>query len=265
MSTDLAWMDWGEQDPYFAVITDPKYRSANLTDEARQEFFATGRYHLAYVLHQIRRGIDPNFAPRRMLDFGCGVGRVALPMAEHADHVTGIDISPAMLAEARRNCAERGLDKVSFHQTLDELAGQLGTYDLVHSCIVFQHIDVQRGRRMFGQLLELLADGGVGAIQITFGKAVHPDTFGQPPAPPPPPAPAPASAATEEPGKRGLFSFGVRARDPEMQMNPYNLSELAYLMQTAGVEQFNAQFTDHGGELGVFLFFRKPARRPPQP
>ncbi len=262
MSTDLAWMDWGEQDPYFSVITDPKYRAANLTDEARKEFFATGRYHLAYVLHQIRRGIDANFVPKRMLDFGCGVGRVALPMAEHAEHVAGVDVAPAMLAEFRRNCAERGLDKISFHLTLDELADQVGTYDLVHSCIVFQHIDVQRGRRMFGQLLELLADGGVGAIQITFGKAAHPDTFGQPPALPPAPAiPAPPP---EEPGKRALFSFGTRPRgDPEMQMNPYNLSELAYMLQKAGVEQFNAQFTDHGGELGVFLFFRKPARRPP--
>ena len=261
MSTDLAWMDWGEQDPYFAVITDPKYRSANLTDEARKEFFATGRYHLAFVLHQVRRTIDANFNPMRMLDFGCGVGRVALPMAEHAAHVAGVDVSPAMLAEFRRNCEERGLGKVSFHQSLDELADQAGTYDLVHSCIVFQHIDVPRGRRMFGQLLELMAEGGVGAIQITYGKAVHPDTFGQPPAPPP--TPALPAGSTEEPGKRALFTFGAPARrDPEMQMNPYNLSELAYMLQTAGVEQFNAQFTDHGGELGVFLFFRKPVPRP---
>jgi SAM-dependent methyltransferase len=259
MSTDLAWMDWGEQDPYFAVITDPKYRSAILDDDARKEFFATGRYHLAYVLHQIRRGVDANFVPRRMLDFGCGVGRVGLPMAEHAERVTGVDVSPAMLAEFRRNCEERGLANVGFHQSLDELADQAGTYDLVHSCIVFQHIDVERGRQMFGQLLALLAEGGVGAIQVTFGKAVHADSFGQPP----PPAPASASPVDES-GKRGLFSFGTRVRsDPEMQMNPYNLSELAYLMQTAGIEQFNAQFTDHGGELGVFLFFRKPERRSP--
>lgn len=258
MSTDLAWMDWGEQDPYFAVITDPKYRSAALTEEARNEFFATGRYHLAYVLHQIRRGIDANFAPKRMLDFGCGVGRVALPMAEHAEHVAGIDVSPAMLAEFERNCVARNVHNVSLHKSLDELSGSAGTYDLVHSCIVFQHIDVQRGRQMFDQLLSLLAVNGIGAIQITYGKAAHPDTYGQPPAPVAPRA----APVAEEPGKRALFTFGAKPRsDPEMQMNPYNLSEIAYLLQSAGVEQFNAQFTDHGGELGVFLFFRKPARR----
>lgn len=48
--------------------------------------------------------------------------------------------------------------------------------------------------------------------------------------------------------------------DPEMLMNPYNLSELAFMLQTAGVASFSVEFTDHGGELGVFLFFRKPIR-----
>ena len=48
--------------------------------------------------------------------------------------------------------------------------------------------------------------------------------------------------------------------DPEMLMTPYNLSELAFMLQTAGVASFSVEFTDHSGELGVFLFFRKPIR-----
>ena len=46
--------------------------------------------------------------------------------------------------------------------------------------------------------------------------------------------------------------------DPEMQMNVYSLSDLAFMLQTAGVKAFNAEFTDHGGELGVFMYFMKP-------
>ena len=41
--TDLEWQKWGEQDPYFAVITEPRFRSANLTAEAKQQFFDSGR------------------------------------------------------------------------------------------------------------------------------------------------------------------------------------------------------------------------------
>jgi SAM-dependent methyltransferase len=249
MSTDIAWVQWGERDPYFAVITDPKYRSGQITAEAKKEFFATGRWHVGYVLEACRRFVDPAFAPKRALDFGCGVGRVALPLAEQVSAVVGLDVSPAMLAEARVNAEAQGRDNVEWLLSDDTLSAVQGRFDLVHSCITLQHIDPARGRLLIARLLELLDEGGAGAIQVTYGKACHPDTFGQPTAPPPPP---PAG------GLRSLLRRAEPARDPEMQMNPYNLSELAFMLQTAGVKQFSAQFTDHGGELGVFLFFGKP-------
>jgi SAM-dependent methyltransferase len=37
-----------------------------------------------------------------VLDLGCGIGRVAAAIAPHARSVLGLDISPAMIAEARR-------------------------------------------------------------------------------------------------------------------------------------------------------------------
>lgn len=263
MSTDREWVRWGQQDPYFAVITNDKFRSAKLTDAAKQEFFDSGRHHVHYVMGACRRLVDPAFAPTRALDFGCGVGRVALPLAKQVPTVVGVDVSPDMLAEARLNCERYGLCNVELLLSDDDLSAVQGTFDLVHSCITFQHIDLQRGRRLFGRLVALLAEGGIGAIQVTYAKAYHAGTFGQPPAPPP--APAPAATAkianlNSVLGRRGLGSRPEPAADPEMQMNPYNLSELAFVLQAAGVQSFQADFTDHGGELGVFLFFRKPPR-----
>lgn len=248
--TDEAWVQWGERDPYFAVITDPKYRSAQLTDTARDEFFATGRWHAKYVLDACRRHVAAGFQPRRALDFGCGVGRVALPLAEQVEQVVGVDISPAMLEEARRNAAARGQGNLSWVRSDDTLSAVEGRFDLVHSCITFQHIDVPRGRVLFARLLELLEPGGAGVIQITYAKARHADTFGQPPAPPP--------AQKARSLLRSLLPHDGPPRDPEMQMNAYPLGELAYLMQSAGIKGFRADFTDHGGELGLFLFFGKP-------
>lgn len=275
MSTDQAWVKWGRQDPYFAVITNEKFRSANLTDAARKEFFDSGRYHANYVLDRCRRLIDPAFAPQRALDFGCGVGRVTLPLAEKVARVVGVDVSPEMLAEARRNADRMDVRNVDWLPSDDGLSAVQGPFDLVHSCITFQHIDVPRGRVLFSRLLDLLAPGGLGAIQITYAKAVHADTFGQPPAPAPAPAPAPPAPAGVRTvmleGRRNVMSrLGLGTRDepqgdPEMQMNPYQLSELAFLLQSAGVQGFQAQFTDHGGELGVFLFFKKPAAAPAAP
>ena len=45
--------------------------------------------------------------------------------------------------------------------------------------------------------------------------------------------------------------------DPEMQMNSYSLNELLFMVQSAGARELHATFTDHGGELGVFLYFRR--------
>ena len=262
MSTDTEWVKWGQQDPYFAVITEDRFRAGKLNDDAKQAFFDTGRWHAGYVLDTCRRLIDPAFEPARALDFGCGVGRVAVPLAERVASVVGVDVSPDMLAEARRNCDLHGLANVELLPSDDTLSAVTGSFDLVHSCITFQHIDVPRGRRLFARLIELLADGGIGAIQITYAKAYHPDSHGQPPAPPPPPAPT-----TKIEGRAPALIRAVLGErpappaDPEMLMNPYNLSELAFMLQTAGVASFSVEFTDHGGELGVFLFFKKPARQ----
>jgi hypothetical protein len=40
-----------------------------------------------------------------------------------------------------------------------------------------------------------------------------------------------------------------------MQMNPYNMNEILFLLQCRGVQRTYVEFTDHGGELGVSLFF----------
>jgi SAM-dependent methyltransferase len=271
MSTDQEWVKWGQQDPYFAVITNDKFRSGKINDAARREFFDSGRQHVNFVLETCQQLVGPGFTPTRVLDFGCGVGRITLPLAEQLDakgcRVLGLDVSPDMLAEARRNCEQNGLRNVELMLSDDELSAVQGSFDLVHSCITFQHIDVPRGRLLFGRLVSLLAEGGIGAIQVTYAKAYHAGAFGQPPAPalppaaPPTPLPAASSMLNNLGAMLGRISLGPRTEppgDPEMQMNPYNLSELAFMLQTAGVTSFQAQFTDHGGELGVFLFFKKP-------
>jgi SAM-dependent methyltransferase len=242
MSTDNAWEEWGRRDPYFGVITDPKFRSGGITEIAKQEFFASGESHVHGVLSTIRKHIDPGFAPRSVLDFGCGVGRVLIPFAKIADEVVGLDVSTSMLQEAQRNCDEQRLHNVRLFRSDDALSTLSGRFDLIHSCIVFQHIPVERGRELFSKLLQHLSAGGVGAIQLTYSTTRYAPTCGlAPPELPYVDARNPRAAADA---------------DPLMQMNPYNLNDILFLMQCRGILQFHAEYTDHGGELGIFLFFQ---------
>src|SRR5277367_1629330 len=102
LSTDHEWEEWGRRDPYFGVLTHPRFRRANLTEAAKSEFFESGRLHVEYVMQVVRKHIDADFTPKRALDFGCGVGRILIPLAQVTQEVVGVDVSPSMLHEAKR-------------------------------------------------------------------------------------------------------------------------------------------------------------------
>ncbi len=249
MNTDSAWEAWGQRDPYYGVITDSKFRKSSLTAEAKKEFFGSGQEHAEYVMTMIRNYIDPNFKPKSILDFGCGVGRLVVPFAKEAELVTGMDVSNSMLLEARKNCNEYKVGNAKFLISDDELSLLDCQYDLIHSFIVFQHIPRERGRSLVAKLLEHIALGGVGAIHFSYSKSHFADTYGLPP--------VMAESASPNAPELSYAESNHADADPEMQMNPYNLNELFFLMQTANVSRFHAEFTNHGGELGIFLFFKK--------
>ncbi|HZT44123.1 MAG TPA: methyltransferase domain-containing protein [Chthonomonadaceae bacterium] len=60
--------------------------------------------------------------PRRVLDLACGTGNVTELLAEEGYEVTGVDIAPAMIAEARRKAAEKDLSIDYFVQDAAELS-----------------------------------------------------------------------------------------------------------------------------------------------
>jgi SAM-dependent methyltransferase len=52
----------------------------------------------------------------RVLDVGCGAGRLTLPLAGAAKWVVGLDRDAALIEEARRRAAAAGLTNVEFHE-----------------------------------------------------------------------------------------------------------------------------------------------------
>ncbi|MDX9774287.1 MAG: class I SAM-dependent methyltransferase, partial [Bacteroidales bacterium] len=67
------------------------------------------------MLSGIRRSIVDHIRPEdHVLDVACGTGALAVAMAGHASHVTGIDLSEDMIVTARRTAASRKLNNVSF-------------------------------------------------------------------------------------------------------------------------------------------------------
>src|SRR5262245_29594400 len=144
-NTDKAWQRFGQTDPYFAVLTHSRFRAAAKEGEARREFFESGVDHVERIFATIKENLDPEFAPRRALDFGCGVGRVTIPLARRVTQVVAIDVSDWMLDEAKKTCEEAGVRNVTLLKS-DDSSGKLsGDFDFVAAFIVVQPIPSRRG------------------------------------------------------------------------------------------------------------------------
>lgn len=169
-----------------------------------------------------------------------------------ADEAVGMDVSQAMLDEASVNCIDFGVSNVSLLKADDTLSALTGSFDLIHSFIVLQHIPVERVRVIFANMLKYLNAGGVGVIHVTYARTKYDVHYGV----------RPERSwlvktwkALVEPIKKILKS---NKKDPEMQMNIHILNHLYYSLQTSGIQSVTAEFTDHGGYLGVLLYFQKP-------
>jgi SAM-dependent methyltransferase len=91
-----------------------------------------------------RRALEPwlKAGPgTRILDVGCGVGRWSRLLASRGACVTGVDLSPTMIAEAKRRAAASGLTNRCHFIVQDSAALEVaGSFDMILCVTMLQHI-----------------------------------------------------------------------------------------------------------------------------
>jgi trans-aconitate methyltransferase len=234
--TDADWAILGDDEPFFGVFSHEKFLRRNLTPDVLAEFWASGVEEIQYLRRVLITHFG-DFQAGHAVDFGCGVGRLTRALAEVCDRVTGVDVSPGMLAEANRH----RLPNITY---TDRLSDQ--TFDWINSVIVFQHIPPVRGYGLFADLLGRLNPGGVVSVQFTLFKD---EAF---------------IGAVAEPIRRASWdgeTLRVMDQTPHppgaMMMYDYDLNRLMSLLTDHGVETVFLEHTDHGGCHGVRLFGRR--------
>jgi len=168
--TDLDWNHIAETEPYWGVLSAEEYRSSAMTEEARARFFESGERQVQMFMNVIRRHFDREFKVTRALDFGCGVGRLLIPIARIAEQAVGVDVADKMLELAAANLAERGITNAAVVKGDDTLSRVEGRFNFINSYIVLQHIEPRRGYRLINRLIDLLEIGGFASLQLTYGK-----------------------------------------------------------------------------------------------
>lgn len=122
------------------------------------DFTASGERDAARIWSQA----EPHLVHRRkVLEIGCGVGRILLPMRRNFDAAIGVDIAPTMLARLQENARAAGIGQVE-GALADEPWEERGPIDFVYSHIVLQHIERWRIiEDYFARVARCLAPDGV--------------------------------------------------------------------------------------------------------
>jgi SAM-dependent methyltransferase len=135
----------------FSNVYDDRERA-----RAYAELEYPGTYYLAF--RDVPQLLAKHVTGTRALDFGCGAGRSSRFLRDRGFDVVGVDISEAMLAEARAKDPQGTYIRL----TNDDLE-PLGTrqFDLIFSAFAFDNIPGrERRHRIVRQLAERLAPDG---------------------------------------------------------------------------------------------------------
>ena len=135
---------------------------------------AVGALTVAYL-----KANYPDFAPRRILDLGCGVGHATLPYCDGwpQAEVHGVDVAPALLRYADARAQSWG-KVATFHQRNAEATGfPDGHFDLVTSHIVLHETSTSALGRILAESYRLLSPGGM-AVHVDQPRFDGADAWG---------------------------------------------------------------------------------------
>ena len=157
------WDELAELDPLWAVLSEPAFTHGRGRVD---EFFATGAGEVSGALDVARElGRPERFG--RALDFGCGVGRLTRALAARFDQCVGVDVSPRMLEAARELNADVANVEFVLNDRPDLSAFESGSFDLVYSSIVLQHLQSQTEIEGFiSEFVRLVSRGGLAVFQV---------------------------------------------------------------------------------------------------
>ncbi|MCP5113238.1 MAG: class I SAM-dependent methyltransferase, partial [bacterium] len=99
-------------------------------------------------------------AKTSVLSLGCGIGDTELLLAPGVAHITGIDLSPSAIRQARADST--GVDNVEFIEGDHTSTGfPPGSFDLILAIFLLHHLPDEELGALPPQVNKLLAEGGV--------------------------------------------------------------------------------------------------------
>jgi ubiquinone/menaquinone biosynthesis C-methylase UbiE len=206
------------------LILDQFTRQATLFSTAA---VITNADALRMIVEAARPGLDDT-----VLDVACGGGIVVCAFAPHVRRATGIDVTPAMLEQAQKLAAEKGLTNVDWRQgDVNSLPFEDGSFKIVVTRFSVHHFPDPAA--VLREMVRVCAPGG---------RLVVVDMY-----------------ASQDPAKAAEFNRLERLRDPS-HVRSLTLAELKRVFGEAGLPEPKASFYELRDEVQNLL-----ARSFPEP
>lgn len=224
------WMDYGNTEPYWSMLTAPQFRSDKIDDLALDHFYASGS-DTAKLINEFfdRSGNKP--IRGTCLEFGCGVGRVTLQLAHSFDKVIAVDISKGNLDLAQKRAIQLGLNNIEFKlvQTFNDVL-LVDSFDFLFSTIVLQHNPPPFQKLLLDSLLGKIRIGGGCLFQLP----------------------------TEHPGSSFKLSKYLATKADSMEMHSLPMQDVFRLIEKHKIQLLEVRPDGWTGETGSFTFFAYP-------
>jgi len=250
IAQDPRWNEIARREPYFAIITDPRFLRSQFNAAARHDFFATGEALVEHIFHVAKHRLAPDFAPTAILDFGCGVGRLTIPLARRAagrgGAVLGVDRSPEMLEISRGEAQSAGVANITFARANEIQPSQ--SFDLICCYLVFQHLAPDEVHALTGDLISHLVPGGVLVLHVPVRSRVSTVVS------------ITRTLRSKVPFANALANTlkGNPPGRPFIQARAHSLVDIVDVAQRRGIGNFHLEFDRHEQLDTVMIYLERP-------
>lgn len=151
----ICWNNYGKSEPYWSVLTGDIFKINKINDGIKNHFYQSGKNDADWFFSLL----PPSFAPKSILDYGCGVGRIT----GWINGAHGCDISIGHLEIAKQKCPSN-----TFHLVEPGQCPHSHSYDFIYSVMVLQHCRPNLIKECVTNILTALNPGGYAALHIPY-------------------------------------------------------------------------------------------------
>lgn len=171
-NTDLPTLQRMKKDWDDRAHTDAKFFIRAVYNQSEHEFWKSGKiecYNILGVNSQRYNLIIDGKNPKEMkiLEIGCGIGRILIPMAAIFGEAVGVDVSTEMVKTGRKH-AKKIFNCTIFENNGSDLSKFPDNYfDFCYSYIVFQHIpEKEIVKNYIKEVSRVLKNGKIFRFQV---------------------------------------------------------------------------------------------------